>query len=153
MSDTSPIEILLVEDNPGDVVLVREAFAEAHIANTLHVAKDGEEAMRYLRKEANHAEARRPDLVILDLNLPRKDGREVLADVKGDPDLRSIPVIVMTSSSAEEDIVRSYDLHANAYVTKPLDIDQFLIAVRRIEDFWLQLVRLPDGLSRPSQDG
>ena len=140
-----PIDILLVEDNPGDVILTQEALAEAKVSNTVHVARDGEAAMRFLRGEAEHADAPRPDLILLDLNLPRKDGREVLEEVKTDPELRRIPVIVLTTSAAEEDILRSYDLHANSYVTKPLDIDAFLSSVRQIEGFWLEVVRLPDG--------
>jgi two-component system, chemotaxis family, response regulator Rcp1 len=136
-------QILLVEDNPGDVLLTEEALAEAKVANDVHVAEDGEIAMRFLRQEEEHAGAPRPDLVLLDLNLPRMDGREVLAEVKSDPVLRRIPVIVLTTSEAEQDILRSYDLHANGYVTKPLDIGDFLAAVRRIEGFWLELVRLP----------
>ena len=145
MSDPTRAQILLVEDNPGDVVLTKEALAEAKVANDVHVAADGEQAMRFLRCEDEYADAPRPDLVLLDLNLPRKDGREVLAEVKGDPELRRIPVIVLTTSEAEQDILHTYDLHANSYVTKPLDIGDFLTAVRQIEGFWLELVRLPDG--------
>ncbi len=137
-------QILLVEDNPGDVVLTQEALSEAKVANDVHVAVDGEEAMRFLRRGPGYEDAPRPDLILLDLNLPRKDGREVLADVKGDPELRRIPVIVLTTSAAEQDILHTYDLHANSYVTKPLDIGDFLEAVRQIEGFWLELVRLPD---------
>ena len=137
-------QILLVEDNPGDVLLTEEALSEAKVANDVHVARDGEEAMAFLRRESGFTDAPRPDLILLDLNLPRKDGREVLAEVKADPALRRIPVIVLTTSEAEEDILRSYDLHANSYVTKPLDIDDFLGAVRKIEGFWLELVRLPE---------
>ena len=139
----APVQILLVEDNAGDVVLTREGLGEAKVANEVHVVSDGEQAMRFLRQEGEHATAPRPDLVLLDLNLPRKDGREVLEEVKGDPALRRIPVIVLTTSEAEQDILRSYDLHANGYVTKPLDIEDFLTAVRQIEGFWLELVRLP----------
>lgn len=140
-----PVEILLVEDNPGDVVLTREALADARVANNVTVARDGEAAMRFLRGQAEHADAPRPDLVLLDLNLPRKDGREVLEEMKADPSLRRIPVVVLTTSEAEEDILRTYDLHANSYVTKPLDIDQFLAAIRQLEGFWLEVVRLPKG--------
>ena len=142
-----PVHILLVEDNLGDVVLTEEAFAHARVANEIHVVRDGEEALRFLRRQDEHAEAPRPGLVLLDLNLPRKDGREVLAEVKADPDLRRIPVIVLTTSSAEQDILHTYDLHANSYVTKPLDIDDFLAAIRRIEGFWLEVVQLPNGSS------
>lgn len=149
---STPTEILLVEDNPGDVVLTQEALAEARVANNVTVAHDGEEAMRVLRREGPHAQAPRPDLILLDLNLPRKDGREVLEDIKADADLRRIPVIVLTTSSSEEDILRTYDLHANAYVTKPMDIGDFLTAVRQIEGFWLQLVRLPNGRAVANAD-
>jgi CheY-like chemotaxis protein len=137
------IEILLVEDNPGDVELVREALGEGKISNELHVAADGVEAMKYLKREGLHAGVACPDLVLLDLNLPRKNGREVLQEIKSDPDLKFIPVVVLTSSKAEEDILKSYDLHANCYVTKPVDLDQFLKVVRSIEDFWLSVVKLP----------
>jgi CheY-like chemotaxis protein len=138
-----PIEILLVEDNPGDVRLTVEALRDAKVRNTLHVARDGEQAMRFLRREQEHASAPRPDLVLLDLNLPRKDGREVLAEIKQDPGLRCIPVVVLTSSEAEQDILRAYDLHANSYVTKPVKLEQFLSVVRSIQDFWLTIVKLP----------
>ena len=138
-----PVQILLVEDNPGDVLLTREALAEAKVTNELSVARDGEEAMRFLRQEGEHAEAPRPDVILLDLNLPRKDGREVLEEVKADPALKRIPIIVLTTSAAEQDILQTYDLHANSYVTKPLDVDEFLAAVRKIEGFWLEVVRLP----------
>lgn len=137
------VEILLVEDNPGDVDLAREALADSKISNTLSVVSDGVEAMAFLRREGAHAEARRPDLILLDLNLPRKDGREVLAELKGDPGLRRIPVVVFTSSQAEEDILRSYDLHANCYITKPMDLKQFIRVITAIEDFWLTIVKLP----------
>jgi two-component system, chemotaxis family, response regulator Rcp1 len=138
-----PVEILLVEDNPGDVRLTREALREGKVRNNLAVASDGIEAIAYLRKEGEHAGAVRPDLILLDLNLPRKDGREVLAEIKADPALRNIPVVVLTSSQAEEDIVRAYDLHANCYVTKPVDLDQFIRVVESIEDFWFTIVKLP----------
>jgi CheY-like chemotaxis protein len=137
------IEILLVEDNPGDVELVREALGEGKISNTLHVASDGVQAMEFLKQQGSHAGASCPDLVLLDLNLPRKNGREVLEEIKSDPKLRLVPVVVLTSSKAEEDILRSYDLHANCYVTKPVDLEQFLHVVRSIEDFWLTVVKLP----------
>lgn len=137
------IEILLVEDNPADVDLTQETLAYAKIRNRLHVVNDGEAALAYLRREGRYATAVRPDLILLDLNLPRKDGREVLEELKADPDLRSIPVVVLTSSDAEKDVVRSYDLGANCYVTKPVDLDQFANVVRTIEDFWFIVVKLP----------
>jgi CheY-like chemotaxis protein len=138
-----PIEILLVEDNPGDVRLTVEALKEAKVHNHLNVARDGVEALEYLRREKSHANAARPDVILLDLNLPRKDGREVLADIKSDEELCQIPVVILTTSKAEEDILRSYQLHANCYVTKPVDLDQFMTVVRSIEDFWFTIVRLP----------
>jgi CheY-like chemotaxis protein len=138
-----PVEILLVEDNPGDVRLTREAFKEAKISNALHVACDGAEALDFLYRRNSHANAPRPDLILLDLNLPKKDGREVLAEVKADTELRRIPIVVLTTSKAEEDIVRSYDLHANCYITKPVDFDQFVEVVKSIEGFWLTVVKLP----------
>ena len=138
-----PIEILLVEDNPGDVRLTREALAEAKVRNNLAVANDGVEALAYLRREPPHEAATRPDLVLLDLNLPRKDGREVLAEIKADPDLRRLPVVVLTTSTAEQDILESYNLYANCYITKPVDLDQFLGIVTSIEDSWLTIVKLP----------
>jgi len=134
-----PIEILLVEDNPGDVKLTQEAFREARIANRLRVARDGVEALEVLREEGRP----HPDLVLLDLNLPRKDGREVLQEIKADPRLCRIPVVILTTSAGEEDILKSYDLHANCYITKPVDLDKFLHIVRTIEDFWLTVVTLP----------
>ena len=139
----SPIEILLVEDNPGDVRLTIEALKEGKVRNNLAIAKDGVEALAYLRREGGHANANRPDLILLDLNLPRKDGREVLAEIKEDPVLRRVPVVVLTTSKAEEDILRTYDLHANCYITKPVDLEQFISVVRSIDDFWLSVVRLP----------
>jgi CheY-like chemotaxis protein len=138
-----PVEILLVEDNPGDVRLTREALKEGKIRNNLNVVGDGVEALRYLRREGPYAESTRPDLILLDLNLPRMDGREVLEAVKADPSLRLIPVVVLTSSAAEQDIVRAYDLHANCYVSKPVDLDQFIHVVKSIEDFWFSIVKLP----------
>jgi chemotaxis family two-component system response regulator Rcp1 len=137
------IEILLVEDNPGDVRLIQEALKENKVRNRLHVAKDGVEAVDFLRRKGAFADAPRPDLILLDLNLPKRDGREVLSDIKGDPNLKRIPVVVLTTSDDEHDILASYNLHANAYVTKPLDLDQFLKIVRQIEGFWLTVVKLP----------
>ena len=137
------VEILLVEDDPGDVVMTREAFQDYKIRNQLHVVNDGAEAMAFLRREGEHADKPRPDLVLLDLNLPRMDGREVLEAIKSDPDLASIPVVVLTTSEAEEDVLRSYSLHANAYVTKPVDFDRFIQVVRQIDDFFVTVVRLP----------
>lgn len=138
-----PIEILLVEDSPGDVNLTIHALLDARVANNLHVVGDGEAAMRYLRGEGEHASAKRPDLVLLDLNLPLMDGREVLAAMKADPALETIPVVVLTTSASEADVLRSYQLHANSFVTKPVDFEEFIAAVRTIEDFWLTIVRLP----------
>jgi CheY-like chemotaxis protein len=142
-SGGEPIDVLLVEDDPGDVVLIQEAFEFNKLNNKLTVVSDGEEALAHLRGEGEHAGARRPDLVLLDLNLPRKDGREVLAEIKGDENLRTIPVVVLTTSEAEEDVLRSYQLHANAYVTKPVDFDRFISIVRQIDDFFVSVVRLP----------
>ncbi|GAB3986372.1 response regulator [Actinoallomurus acanthiterrae] len=138
-----PIEVLLVEDDPGDVVLTKEAFDDNKVSNKLSIVSDGEEAMRFLRREGDYADAPRPDLVLLDLNLPRMDGRQVLEEVKADEALRTIPVVVLTTSEAEEDILRSYRLHANAYVTKPVDFDQFIKVVRQIDDFFVSVVKLP----------
>ena len=138
-----PVEILLVEDNPGDVRLAEEALRDAKMSNNLNVASDGVEALAYLRREGRHINAPRPDLVLLDLNLPKKDGREVLGEVKLDPDLRTIPIVVLTTSDADADVVRSYQLHANAYVRKPVDFDAFIEVVRSIEDFWFSVVKLP----------
>ena len=138
-----PIEILLVEDNPGDVRLTVEALKEGKLRNHMNVVGDGEQAMAYLRKEGPYADAARPDLVLLDLNLPRKDGREVLADMKEDADLKRIPVVVLTTSKAEEDILKMYNLHANCYITKPVDLDQFIGVVKSIESFWFAVVSLP----------
>ena len=137
------IEVLLVEDDPGDVLMTREAFEEHKVVNRLSVVADGVSAMAYLRKEGEHAQAATPDLILLDLNLPRMDGREVLAAVKADERLKHIPVVVLTTSEAEEDVLRSYSLHANAYVTKPVDFDRFLQVVRQIDDFFVTVVRLP----------
>ena len=138
-----PVEILLVEDNPGDVRLTREALREGKVRNNLYVASDGVDALAFLRREGQYADAVRPDLILLDLNLPRKDGREVLQEIKADATLRYIPVVVLTSSQAEQDILRAYDLHANCYVTKPVDLDQFIHVVKSIEDFWFTIVKLP----------
>jgi CheY-like chemotaxis protein len=137
-SDSQPIAVLLVEDDPGDVVLIQEAFEHNKVRNRLHVVGDGVEAMDFLRNGGD-----RPDLVLLDLNLPRKDGRQVLEEIKTDPALRSIPVVVLTTSKAEEDILRSYDLHANAYVTKPVDFGRFIEVVRQIDEFFVTVVKLP----------
>ncbi|HKR20684.1 MAG TPA: response regulator [Stellaceae bacterium] len=139
-----PIEVLLVEDNPGDARLTREALREGKIHNNLHHARDGVEALAFLKREGEFAKAPMPDLVLLDLNLPRKDGREVLAEMKQDPRLRTIPVVVLTTSEAENDIVRSYELHANCYITKPVGLEQFISIVREIESFWLAVVTLPN---------
>ncbi len=138
-----PIEILMVEDNPGDVRLTLEALKEDKVYHHLHVVGDGVEAIAFLHQEGKYADAPRPDLILLDLNLPKKDGREVLAEIKADPGLKSIPVVVLTSSQAEEDIIRSYNLYANCYVTKPVDLEQFMRVVRSIEEFWLTIVKLP----------
>ncbi len=138
-----PVEILLVEDNPGDVRLTMEALKEAKVINNLTVLKDGEEALSYLRRQGSYAQAKRPHLILLDLNLPRKDGREVLAQIKADEALKRIPVVVLTTSQDEQDVLRSYNLHANCYITKPVDLDQFISVVRTIEDFWLGIVVLP----------
>jgi chemotaxis family two-component system response regulator Rcp1 len=138
-----PIEILLVEDNPGDARLTEEALKEGKVRNNLHHARDGVEAMEFLLREGEHKDKPRPDLVLLDLNLPRKDGREVLADMRKNPDLKTIPVVVLTTSEAEQDVVRTYELCANCYITKPVDLEKFITIVRSIEDFWLTIVRLP----------
>ncbi len=140
---SAPIDILLVEDNPGDVRLTKEALSDAKVLNRLTVATDGLEALAALRREGRFADAPRPDIILLDLNLPRKDGRDVLAEIKEDPDLRRIPVVVLTTSKAEEDVLRTYDLHANCYITKPLDLEQFITVVKSIEDFWFTVVKLP----------
>jgi CheY-like chemotaxis protein len=139
-----PIEVLLIEDDPGDELITREAFQHNKVSNRLNVAHDGQEGLDYLYRRGKYQEAVRPDLVLLDLNLPKYDGRQLLEKIKSDPDLCRIPVVVLTTSSAEEDILRSYNLHANAYVTKPVDLDQFISAVRQIDEFFLQVVRLPN---------
>ena len=141
--DGAPIEILLVEDNPGDVRLTQEALKEGKVRNHLSVVDDGAKAIEFLYNRGPYAQAPRPDLILLDLNLPKKDGREVLAEIKADPALRSIPVVVLTTSQADEDVVRAYDLHVNCYITKPIDLLQFLKVVQAMEDFWLTIVRLP----------
>jgi len=141
-----PIEILLVEDNAADVRLTEEALREGKVRNNLHVARDGMEALEFLRRQGKYAKATRPDLILLDLNLPRRDGREVLAEIKDDPSLKMIPVVVLTTSSAEADILKSYKLHANCYITKPVDLEQFVSVVKSIDDFWLTVVRLPSEL-------
>lgn len=140
---TRPVEILLIEDNPGDARLTREALAEGKVRNNLQVAHDGVEALAFLRQEGRHVQARRPDLILLDLNLPRKNGHEVLREIKSDPRLQKIPVVILTSSSAEEDIAKTYELRANCYVVKPVGLEEFLTIVKSIEDFWLQIVALP----------
>ena len=139
----SPIEILLVEDNPGDERLTREALKEGKVYHKLHWAKDGVEAMEFLQQKGKYKDSPRPDIILLDLNLPKKDGREVLQDIKQDEKLKRIPVVVLTTSKAEEDVLRTYNLHANCYVTKPVDLDQFITVVKSIEDFWLTIVKLP----------
>lgn len=138
-----PIEILLVEDNPGDVELTREALQTAKVANRLHVVDDGADAVDFLFRRGRFADVPRPDIILLDLNLPKKDGRQVLSEIKAEPNLSQIPVVVLTTSQAEEDIIRAYQLHANCYVTKPVDFNQFLHIVSTIEEFWLSVVKLP----------
>jgi CheY-like chemotaxis protein len=139
----SPIEILLIEDNPGDVRLTVEALKESKVCNNLNVVNDGTQAMAYLRREDQYADAIRPDLILLDLNLPGKDGRDVLSEVKSDAKLRRIPVVVLTTSAAEQAILRTYELHANCYITKPVDLEQFIKIVQEIQDFWFTIVKLP----------
>jgi len=138
-----PIEILLVEDNEGDARLTLEAFKEGKVMNNLTVVRDGVEALAYLRQEGQYAGAMQPDLILLDLNLPKKDGREVLDDIKRDARLKHIPVVILTTSQAEQDIVKSYELHANCYIAKPVDLDQFMSVVKSVQDFWLSVVKLP----------
>jgi two-component system, chemotaxis family, response regulator Rcp1 len=140
---SGPIDILLVEDNPGDVRLTIEALKEAKVVNRLTTVGDGVDALAYLHRQGRYAGVTRPDLILLDLNLPKMDGRQVLAEIKKDPSLRRIPVVILTTSRAEEDIMRSYDLHANCYITKPVDLDQFMVVVKSIENFWLTIVKLP----------
>ncbi|WP_018680785.1 response regulator [Actinokineospora enzanensis] len=141
--DIKVIDVLLVEDDDGDVLMTREAFEHYKIRNQLHVVRDGEQAVQFLRREGQYADAPRPDLILLDLNLPRFDGRQVLAEIKADAELRLIPVVVLTTSEAEEDILRSYQLHANAYVTKPVDFDRFIEIIRKIDEFFVTVVKLP----------
>jgi CheY-like chemotaxis protein len=143
VTQVTPIEVLLVEDDPGDVLMTQEAFEEHRVNNRLRVVNDGDEALAYLRRQEPYPDAVRPDLILLDLNLPRKDGRQVLQEIKNDENLRHIPVVVLTTSQADEDILRSYQLHANAYVTKPVDFDQFIQAVRQIDEFFVSVVKLP----------
>ena len=143
MKKTGPVNILLIEDNPGDVRLAQEAFKEGHINVTLDVVMDGMEAINYLRKVGKYENVTTPDLVLLDLNLPKKDGREVLSDIKADPKLRSIPIVILTTSNAEQDILNSYNLHVNCYINKPVDFDRFFDIIQKIEDFWLQTAILP----------
>ena len=137
------IDVLLVDDDPGDTLMIREAFEHNKVSNALECVADGVQAMQYLRREGEYADAARPDLILLDLNLPRKDGREVLAEIKGDPALATIPVVVLTTSNAEEDVLKSYQLHANAYVTKPVDFERFIEVVRQIDEFFVTVVKLP----------
>lgn len=141
--ESRQIEILLIEDNPGDARLTQEAMRAAKMTNVLHVVEDGVQAMEFLRQRSRFKDAPRPDLILLDLNLPKKDGRAVLAEVKADPDLRRIPVVVLTTSRSEEDVMQAYDMHANAYVTKPVNLDQFMRIVALIDEFWLKVVTLP----------
>ena len=138
-----PIEILLVEDHPGDVRLTQEVLKDFKVGNTMHVVRDGMEAMAFLHRKGEYADAHLPDLILLDLNLPKKDGREVLAEIKEDKDLKRIPVVVLTTSNAEQDILKAYNLHANCYITKPVDLNQFIHVLKSIEDFWLSIVKLP----------
>ena len=138
-----PIEVLLVEDNPGDVRLTREALKEGKVRNNLSVVGDGVEALAFLHREGSYSSAPRPDIILLDLNLPRKDGRQVLAEVKADPELRRIPIVVLTTSKAEEDILKTYELHANCFITKPVDFEHFIKVVQSIESFWFTIVKLP----------
>ncbi len=137
------IEILLVEDNPGDIRLTREALKDAKLLNNLSVCTDGVEAMAFLRREGEYSDSPRPDLILLDLNMPKKDGREVLAEIKDDPRFKRIPVVMLSTSTAQNDVLNSYDLHANCYITKPVDMEQFITVVKTIEDFWLTIVKLP----------
>jgi two-component system, chemotaxis family, response regulator Rcp1 len=150
MPNAEPIEILLVEDNLGDARLATEALKENKVRNNLYHVEDGVEAMRFLHRQAEYADVPLPDLILLDLNLPRKDGREVLAEIKEDPELRLVPVVVLTTSEAERDLVKTYDLHANAYVVKPIDLDRFIEVVEAIENFWFTIVKLPQVNSRKS---
>jgi two-component system, chemotaxis family, response regulator Rcp1 len=148
MTDNKAVEILLVEDNPGDVRLTIEALKEGRLINHVSVAEDGVEALAFLRQEGRYADEPRPDLILLDLNLPKKDGREVLTEIKADPALRHIPVVVLTTSTAEQDVLRTYDLHANCYINKPVDFEQFIEVVKSVGDFWFSVVILPSGKMR-----
>ncbi len=143
MANENAIKILLVEDNPGDIRLTLEAFKEGKVNNEINVVTDGVEALAFLRREEPYGDAPRPDVILLDLNLPKKDGYEVLAEVKQDPDLRRIPVVILTTSEAERDILQTYYLHANCYITKPVDLEQFITVIKSIETFWLNVVKLP----------
>ena len=143
LSGMRPVEVLLAEDSPADVRLTQEVLRDARVANELHIVSDGEQAMAYLRQEGEYAGCVRPDLLLLDLNLPRKDGREVLAEIAADPALQNLPVVVLTTSSAESDVLAAYEMHVNAYVTKPVELDAFIEVVRSIEDFWLSIVKFP----------
>jgi CheY-like chemotaxis protein len=143
--NATSIDVLLVEDDPGDTLMIREAFEDNKVRNRLTCVTDGVQALEFLHREGSHAGAARPDLILLDLNLPRKDGREVLAEIKADDDLRTIPVVILTTSQAEEDVLRSYKLHANAYVTKPVDFERFIEVVRQIDNFFVTVVKLPNG--------
>jgi CheY-like chemotaxis protein len=145
---SKPVDILLIEDNPADVRLVQEVLREAKVHHSLHLSQDGEEAMSYLRREKRYGDAPRPDLILLDLHLPGKDGYEVLAEIKADEDLKRIPVVVLTVSEAKKDILKSYQLHANCYITKPVDLEQFITVVESIENFWLSIVKLPSDVER-----
>lgn len=147
-TQVTPIEMLLVEDNPGDARLAKEALKDSKLLNNIHHVSDGEQAIDFLRRAGAYAGAPRPDLILLDLNLPRKDGREVLAEIKADPNLKTIPVVVLTTSEAEQDILQSYRLHANCYITKPVDLDKFLEIIEAMQDFWLSIVRLPSHPAR-----
>ena len=149
MPEYRPIEILLVEDNPGDVRLIREGLKDAKVLNRISVVGDGVKALAFLRREGKYSDAPRPDLILLDLNLPKMNGREVLSVIKQDEELHNIPVVVVTSSAADQDIVESYNLHANCYVTKPVDLEQFFSIVKAIRDFWLVIVKLPTTLTSP----
>ena len=143
LTKVKPIDILLVEDNPGDVRLTREALKEGKVLNTLHVVGDGIEALEFLKHEGKYAKGVHPDIILLDLNLPRMDGREVLEKIKSNPKLRRIPVVILTTSKSEEDIIKSYDLHANCFITKPVDLDQFITVIKSVEEFWFTIVKLP----------
>ena len=148
MTDNKPVEILLVEDNPGDVRLTMEALKEGRLLNHVSVAEDGVEALAFLRQRGKYADEARPDLILLDLNLPKKDGREVLAEIKEDPELRHIPVVVLTTSTAEQDVLKTYDLHANCYISKPVDFEHVIEVVKSVGDFWFSVVILPSGNTR-----